>query len=125
MEIACIASVDHKEIDAESIDVKIKRRDPMVVSGSLRQVCIERMGIVGRPSEASLAAFLAQLERHDIDVVVNIVRFFLFSTVRSAKFYISCFRRLVRAARCIRMYWQASRFRFLFSSISWEMFLSC
>lgn len=96
----------------EAAESRVRNRDKLTINSAMRQVLIERMSIVGRPSEALLGQFLQQLDGGDVDVLVNMMKYALRAAVRSYRYVMLRFRAMVRAAKCIRLFWLGSRFRF-------------
>ncbi|CUG81671.1 Hypothetical protein, putative [Bodo saltans] len=115
MEVNAIATARQLEQSPppmESTESRVRARDRLTINAAMRQVMIERMSIVGRPSEALLGQFLEQLDGGDVDVLVNMMKYALKAAVRSYRYVMLRFRAMVRASKCIRLFWLGSRFRF-------------
>ena len=112
MEPDRVVSVKREKVAYESLADRIRRREKLVISGALRQLQIEMMAFIGRPSPEQLISFFKQLHGSDLDVAANIIKDLLIKSSRSVYYIMSRFRTLVRAKTLIRHSWLASRFRF-------------
>jgi hypothetical protein len=115
MEVNAIATAKQLEQSPppmETTESRVRGRDRLTINAAMRQVMIERMSIIGRPSEALLGQFLGQLDGGDVDVLVNMMKYALKAAVRSYRYVMLRFRAMVRASKCIRLFWLGSRFRF-------------